>query len=506
MTRFQRTPKRIISTTTKIVSELPLWKSANFVADTPFTELPALISERAVGDDVGALVEQTSQELNSKFLPTMEYIPMPKEKYGNRPLAVLSPQSRVVMEAICTSMETVLPVKSRDSSFGKFELFGTGDTDSYLVDIDIASCYEYIDHERLFDELVLRGGNAERIDLLRQFQESLFGRGLGLPQGVEASHWLSDVYLEIVERNIGRHGLGIYRYADDFRIIVNSTKEAYDSIQLAVEECRQVYLAVSERKIKIRPAAEVLNELKQQQSLFQQYVDNAYEDLTDFIDAGSDYGTSGHVELPPEEEDVDFSAISTILRDWGNEEFQEVANQWSAAGAIALSRAKNMDERIDNQLLDQLVSSNPVRLRRVMDYVRSRIDYRDENAENWSLINSLSRHEHSSPWQKVWLLSTSGLVPAVQNDDFDDVMDYAVSQLEDPHEVVRAEAAWLLAKNSKIKYNKFYEIYLDSSSVTNIGLRAVAGKMAGYSSPHAFKYFKGQNKVASAAFEWGRNN
>lgn len=502
MNRINDNGQKFIFAKSELVRKIPIGESSSFVVENSFTELPQLISERSLEGSAADLSDRVREELKMKFLPDMEYIQMPKEKYGNRPLAVLSPQTRVVIEALCGSMRSVLPEKSRDTSFGRFELFGTDREDHLLIDFDITSCYEFIDHELLCDELILRGAHADSVRLLRELLFSLFGRSIGLPQGVESSHWLSDTYLDIVERSLGRRGIELHRYADDFRMIGSDTKEAYDLIQLAVEECRRIHLAISERKIKIRSTSDVVSEHRDKKFAFDEYIEDTQIELTEFIDAGSDYGPGGQLEIEPLEEEVYSETISRILQDWGNE---EDSNRLSVGGAIALGAAVEMEERVDNHILDNLVKNNPIRLRRVMDYIRERDEVDD--SDNWELMSMLCSHERSSAWQKVWILSTASLLKPGDPEVVEPVIEFARSHLDDPHEVVRAEAAWLLAKFDSLDLGRLHSLYTSSSSVTQIGLRAVAGKMSSLSPKEkSLSYYRNGGSLHSSAFEWGASS
>lgn len=204
----------------KFVRALKLGEAASEIVSTPFIDMPELISERALKGSEKTLSEHAATNAIAGYSPMVEVIPMPKRGYGPRPVAVLSASSRVLYESIIQRLAPGLPEPSRKQGFDLHLEFGVGPwdrEDARIVDLDVAACYEYIDHRILQSELALQGLDANASEVLSGFLRNIFSREVGIPQALPASHLISDAYLERMERGLQRAGYRVNRFADDFR-------------------------------------------------------------------------------------------------------------------------------------------------------------------------------------------------------------------------------------------------------------------------------------------------
>lgn len=119
---------------------------------------------------------------------------------------------------------------------------------NYIVESDISSFYDYIDHEQLRAELEIWSDKFESIDGLMQFLEETGGRGFGIPQPSIASDWLSEIYAQRIERDLVRQGLNVWRFNDDFRMACETYADALDAIDKLASAARNVGLNVNEYK------------------------------------------------------------------------------------------------------------------------------------------------------------------------------------------------------------------------------------------------------------------
>lgn len=118
----------------------------------------------------------------------------------------------------------------------------------HVVKADIAAFYQYIDHELLAGELLNLGGDFDVIQALQQFLGELTSKSFGLPQLLDPSDWLSDVYADLVERDMLRRGFAIWRFNDDFRIACLNYPEALHAIEALDDTARSVGLTLNENK------------------------------------------------------------------------------------------------------------------------------------------------------------------------------------------------------------------------------------------------------------------
>lgn len=187
-----------------------------------------------------------------------------KATMGTRPVPILGIADRIVYRALTKHVLSDLTVPDRSPDAYKAFLHGPieyafrdehgpvwnvfGLDVKYVVEADITAFYQYIDHDLLRHELELHTGHIEAIDALFELLGETEGRIFGLPQLLDASDWLSDIYIQSVERDLLRRGLAVWRYNDDFRIACRSYTEALDAIERLSEAARAVGLTVSEYK------------------------------------------------------------------------------------------------------------------------------------------------------------------------------------------------------------------------------------------------------------------
>ena len=112
----------------------------------------------------------------------------------------------------------------------------------WVVETDIASCFEAIPHDRLMQAVEERVSDQGVLKLLRSMlragvmQDGSVRRPVtGTPQGGVVSPLLANIYLHRVDRawDVGRHGV-LVRYADDLVVMCRSRQQA----EAALEQLR----------------------------------------------------------------------------------------------------------------------------------------------------------------------------------------------------------------------------------------------------------------------------
>lgn len=121
----------------------------------------------------------------------------------------------------------------------------------YVVQADIAAFYQYVDHGVLLEELQVRTGKVEAARLLVELLGEIQGATYGLPQLLEASDALSEVYIQILERDVARRTSDIWRFNDDFRIGANGYGNAQQALEDLSAAARPLGLILSDHKTSI---------------------------------------------------------------------------------------------------------------------------------------------------------------------------------------------------------------------------------------------------------------
>ncbi|MFI7304429.1 RNA-directed DNA polymerase [Micromonospora aurantiaca] len=190
-----------------------------------------------------------------------------KAGHGVRPIAVLHQVDRIIYRALTSLVLAGRPIVDRSRQryldfvvapiryslveslqIDLSDPWATTSRIQYVVKSDVSSFYQYIDHEILAKELMLQTGEFAAIEALIDFLADLQGRRFGLPQQLQASHELSEYYIDIAERRMIREGFPIWRYNDDFRIATQSYGEALRAVDALSAVARELGLVISEHK------------------------------------------------------------------------------------------------------------------------------------------------------------------------------------------------------------------------------------------------------------------
>ncbi len=168
--------------------------------------LPTLISDRSVQGSPTQVRKHAIARLEFGHSPLVETIPMPRAVTGDRPIQYPDIATRVAYNAIVMMLASALDPSSRSSKTREaFAAFGTDPAaDHYVVISDVAACYEYVVPNLLADEVLLRTDDHAVSQALRELLAALAVRGRGVPQMMEASDRLVDLYLAMADRVLDR--------------------------------------------------------------------------------------------------------------------------------------------------------------------------------------------------------------------------------------------------------------------------------------------------------------
>ena len=184
------------------------------------------------------------------------YIPKPAS-HEKRPLGIPAVRDKVVQTALKMVIEPIFEREFIDTSYGfrpgrgckdalrKVErLLKTGYT--WVVDADLRSYFETIEHERLMHEVQRRIADNCVLELIESFLKQqiledlqLWTPETGSPQGAVISPLLSNIYLHEVDKAMKMAGYEMVRYADDFVILCKSRHEAQAALGHVTELVQQ---------------------------------------------------------------------------------------------------------------------------------------------------------------------------------------------------------------------------------------------------------------------------
>ncbi len=197
------------------------------------------------------------------------WIPKPGTS-EQRPLSIPAVRDRIVQAAVKTVIEPVFEADFQPCSFGFRPKRSAHDALQVLIDeawrgrrwvveTDIASCFEAIPHDRLMQTVEERICDRQILKLLRAFLAAgVMDAGIvhradtGTPQGGVVSPLLCNVYLNRLDRVWKTRGVGqLVRYADDLVVMCATRQQAEDALELLIELLAELGLEPKASKTRI---------------------------------------------------------------------------------------------------------------------------------------------------------------------------------------------------------------------------------------------------------------
>jgi group II intron reverse transcriptase/maturase len=196
---------------------------------------------------------------------------LPKIGGGKRPIGIPCVRDRIVQQALHQILSPIFEAKFSSRSHG-FRV-GRGSATalevvdravkhgySWVVDADIASFFDNLDHEKLLDLVNEEVADGSVLRLIRSIltagvvqpgANEVEPTELGSPQGGPLSPLLSNIYLHPLDVRMVQAGYGLVRYADDFVIFAKSESEARAALSLAHEALSELGLSLHPEKTRI---------------------------------------------------------------------------------------------------------------------------------------------------------------------------------------------------------------------------------------------------------------
>ncbi len=202
------------------------------------------------------------------------FIPKPGSD-EQRPLSIPAVRDRIVQAALKAVIEPIFEADMLECSFGFRRGRSTHDALQVLIDeawdgkrwvveTDIASCFEAISHDGLMTAIEERIVDRQVLKLLRALlragvmQDAAVKRSVtGTPQGGVISPLLCNVYLHRLDRCWTQRGRGVLvRYADDLIVMCHSRAEAEAALAALRQILGELGLQLKDAKTQIVHLAE----------------------------------------------------------------------------------------------------------------------------------------------------------------------------------------------------------------------------------------------------------
>jgi len=465
--------------------------------------------DRCLADSPATLADSVVSLATTGRACDVEILTLPRRNFVPRPVTLIAPEFRVAYVALVKVLAPNLPSPSRGSeAYERHRAFGVpGDGhsfDNYLVETDIASCHEYIDHARLREELILQTMDVAASSQVIELLSEVHGSPRGLPQLMATSDTLADTYLQSMERTLLRRGWKVSRYADDFRILSKDWGSATTAIEDAAEAARSLGLVLSTEKTTVRKSSTVLTAIKEEEDFLATYLTNTEGRTEVDVLFGNLYEDPFDVTIPEGEAEQLRVAMHQLLTDWSNDD-SRVERPFGRFLPFALSTLRAAEFRVTDRILEETVFRSPKLLQNVASYLIAR----DPEEENWETMARLCLMGRQSPWAKLWLLHVAGtLTPKSMTCWVADVDAWAAQQLSDRHEIVRSEAAWYLAGRGHacLTEEELGRLYRKARALTRPALAAACGRTKMPATKGLAKAIAQDAKVVREAFKWGEKH
>jgi reverse transcriptase-like protein len=446
--------------------------------------LPPRWGDLALAEAVDDVATWLRSRLRRDIAPAPEEVLIARKLgRGARPLSLMGLPERLIYRAAVSLIDPAPGTQTVRSpeNYDAFQRAPLAYSDcKYVLKTDVAAYYQYVDHERLVDEVVSQTGDDLAVTMAVDLLRETTGRAYGLPQLSPVSDVLAEIYIEPMRRALFRRDLPVARFADDFRIACRSYEEALLAWEWADEAARELGLVLNESKTSTPRRSRYEQSLTavqdQERELFDELdvedldepeyseeedeeqahvlLDEAHFDEGDIVNGSERETDRGSVS------EAQLAAAAKVFQRWVDEEEDDEIQRREAAQVTAalLRRALRVFTKAgETDALENVTAMlvyEPSLTPTIARYVR-RCAAVDRAAARRAL-DDVCESGVLSAWQSAWVAWIAGELPRRRGGQDLAHVRWLKHQMSSPHHFVAAEAAVALARRRLVSYPDLY--------------------------------------------------
>jgi hypothetical protein len=391
----------------RLINSLPLKVALGRLESERGEFLPSAVGRRAAVAAGDRYVRSLSARLlDGQRLREAEVVFAHRHGSGTRPVSDLDLDGRLLIEAFALHIGTLLAQDADMLGLAEyisppepghrvsFEDRPLEDSDAqFIVRADVASFYEYVDHETLSREIVELAADVELAYAVRDLLAEIMARNHGLPQGPQGSDLLATLFLSAVDRRLVRAGVRLDRFNDDYLLRCSTLPEARQHLLMLEVELRAVGLILNHQK------TQILSREKYEEGLaaFREFLAQAAIESVELpFGYTFDPDEFANIELGTADQATIETAFAKALDD---PELPFEVRRRMIDGALPYLAKFGSTIPLDR--LGQLVEQFPAQIRNTNLYLRSLVG---GNHEDRAVITVAGLLATPVPWVQGWLV------------------------------------------------------------------------------------------------------
>lgn len=320
---------------------------------------------------------------------------------------------------------------------------------------DISDFFNRIYHHELESTLIGLGASQEIIEvlmgILRKWQK---GNSYSIPQGLWASDYIGNVYLDPIDKFMVRSGYNYFRYVDDIRIGVDTYIEGQKALLKLEQQIARYGLTLNAEKTRIIYKDDMDKLLFPYRERVQEIFDELWSEVPDF----SPYTDDDYVEAVTK--DLNIRSLQNFFLEQLEQELPNASmTRFCLKKFRQLSDTGNLDVVLEN--IAKLVVVTP----QVVNY----LIYVSKHVEPKYIVDTISEYisygKSCYDWQVMWLLHCLDRIGEVDGEAVSNIRKYLLTK-DNIHEAVTVNLILLIGKHGDIEdRNWLLDLYESQNSI-----------------------------------------